>query len=215
MATRRLDLRTLDFTGMDPLPPAQRERAIEAFNLIDPPSEFREGCAREIAFTIETIEYGKRLEPVRLSPAAQKKSYRKSAKNLRRAADIFAKELAGANIVGKWTEAQLKDAVTAAKFMADSYERCVTAIRVPKGGSLTPISKIAAGEAALELFWSYKDREPGLTRNGIWHQLAEALYGDPINFDILQAIRDRLKSTVPISQEQVDLFLSRRVWDSD
>jgi hypothetical protein len=214
-AKKHFDPRSLDLAAMRPLSSNQRDLAIAAFKLIDPSSELREVCAGDIVGAIKTIEFGRRLEPHRLSPRTQKLSYLKSAKNLRRAADIFAKELGGITIVGRWTETQLKDAITAAKFIADKYERCAAAIHVPEGGSLRPIAKICASEAAQNLLMSYKNEEPGLTRNGLWHQLAEALYGGPVNFDILQDIRDQQKNPACLSQEQVDMRIDGRSYPDD
>lgn len=140
--------------------------------MIRPAPEHRLECEKQIIFAIQSVEFAKKFEMVPNSPAGTKKRFRKMAKMLRQASEVVTK--------------LSNDSGDQASKTADAYDQVADAIPVPKGSRRQRGSKKIAVYMAHRLLTLFGSRSPGMTREGIWHQLAETLYGDSIDFSYLR-----------------------------
>jgi hypothetical protein len=167
-----------------PLSRQQNKRLIEALEKILPKPDRRQECERETDLALRAIEYTKKTESFLLSPAAKKDLFLEKAKSLRLAAEVLARELS--------TMATCKQFVSVARIKA-AYELSAAEILVQS--HVPTQSKQLAVYMAERLLVLFGHRGPGLTPDGLWHQLAEILYGvkGSIDFDYLRRERERQK----------------------
>jgi hypothetical protein len=195
---------TWDFWGSDadtratwtsfgePLCQRQNKQVAEALGKIEPKPDRRQDCERQTILALRTIEYTKKTENHLLSPGEMKELFLKKAKGLRLTAEVLAKDLS--------TMPTSKEFSSAAKVKAKAYE--LSAAQIYVQSNVPTQSKVQAvywSERLLALFGHHqaaRNREfPGLTPDGLWHDLAEILYGvkGSIDFGYLRRERKRQK----------------------
>jgi len=159
----------------------------DALKIIRPAPERRAECERDVATALLEVEWAAKIKPVRTA-AQHKKELKKLANALRRAI-----KLAGAfppeyqiwrgkdSWIAKALERQLKETEQAINWTSE---------RVRKGSPRVALVRIAAVDSAYFLLGRYGKRPPGLSKEGPWHSLAEALLGK--DSDLFPILRWRL-----------------------
>jgi hypothetical protein len=168
-----------------PLSQRQNKQVVEALGNIKPKPDRRQECEHETERALRSIAYVKKTESFLLSSAAKKKLFLEKAESLRLAAEVLVTELS--------TMAACQEFVSVARVKAKAYESSAAEIFVQ---SRVPTqSKVLAVYHAECLLVSFGNRGPGLTPEGLWHQLAEILYGvkGSIDAGYLRRERERQK----------------------
>src|SRR5262249_7845200 len=173
---------------IQPLSRGQLRRVNEAMGISGTTAEQSEECQRLVGFAITDVEYFKRRadDPKRFDHVWEGRSisvdvrnkYLAKAERIRRAADALEQEL--------FAPGMFVGTIFRARRAADYYQTIASTARVPKGGHAAVRSKERAADLAYILLTRFGKRRPGLTPNGRWHNLANALWGDDIDFDYLR-----------------------------
>jgi hypothetical protein len=150
------------------------KRCKAAIDMIRPPPEQHAGCAHWIVRALQMVEFGKRFEAIDPPAAAKKRAFREKAKQLRQAAATLDESLSNS----------FADSAVAAVQVAGFWEHAADVIPVPPNRRLTDSKKLAVYMAHW-LLAVFGGGDPGTTRDGKWHQLAEVLYGETVSFDYL------------------------------
>ena len=178
-----------------PLSKRQSERLIEALKLINPTPELRARCEHNVACGLKTVGFYKAFDKKAAGKresarAALKRACLKDAKQLRQASDILDNNFNGAIVT------EIGQAVATARRFAN-FKEAIGSIDVSKGAPLKKCSKTSAVRLAWWLLMKFGRQRAGLTQNGLWHRLAETLYGNDVSFDYLRYEHKRLKNSDP------------------
>jgi hypothetical protein len=148
----------------------------KAIDKIAPAADGRAQCEHQIVFAIQSIEFCKRFEKVNPSPATRRDSFLKRSKRLRDAAEVFQEEM----------NDSVAASIAAARKVATLWEQAADAIPVSEGSRVQVESMKMAVYMAHRLLKMFGRRGPGLTEDGVWHKLANILYGSSIPYGYLK-----------------------------
>jgi hypothetical protein len=142
--------------------PNQIKNALELIK----PTRHQTMCEHDIRVALESVEYNKIMFTV--SPSAYKKNLHRLVKKLRA---IGALDSTAVGIfIGQ-------DCMNRLKFVRRGLEQTADKIRLRHGSRRLSASKECTTICAYALLVKFRQRPPGLTRGGTWHNLSSSLYG--------------------------------------
>ena len=182
-------------TGMAKLgvAPIATWRFKEALKIIKPDPERQRECEHQVAAVLWGVEVAAKIDKAKSvpTPAQYKRDLQKLAKTLQDAIDLAAKA------ISPEYDCQLrrrKDSWIGEELKLDlkKTEQAInwTSERVRKGSPRVALVRIAAVDSAYFLLGRYGKKPPGLSKEGPWHSLAEALLGK--DSDLFPILRWRL-----------------------
>jgi hypothetical protein len=178
------------------LSPQNSKRVPKAISLIGPDAAQHARCEYFVVLALDDISFLQKAE-AQPSPAVAKSFHLKKAKQLRYAAAVLEKFFLNGALNHLPIGDAIRQTVTLATNCARSHQNTGISIRVSKGSQRKKPSKHAATGYAWWLLREFGHRGPGLTPDGLWHQLAEILCGQGVNLDYLRDAYKRLKSEFP------------------